>query len=111
MSISLLGNLKAFDLTQLIETVVGIYVSVAEESNQTLIAADGASKLKLWGDADLLMQMLANLIENSIRHCPAQTVIRMESGQSKKVCGFVSLTMHRVYRFLSSSKTLVVMKR
>lgn len=80
------AKFRTFDLTELIDTVAEIYVPVAEESIQKLIAADTdeAEKLKLWGDAELLMQMLANLIENSIRHCPAQTIIRLESGRSQK---------------------------
>ncbi len=78
------AKFKNFNLTRLIDTVLEVYAPVAEESNQRLIVADDLPELELWGDSNLLMQMLANLIENSIRHCPAKTVIRLESGISEK---------------------------
>ena len=36
--------------------------------------------LHLLGDKDLLLQMVVNLIENSIRHCPAGTKILVRAG-------------------------------
>lgn len=78
------AKFKHFDLTQLLTNVVEIYAPVAEESNQKLIFSDETEKLELWGEAALLTQVLANLIENSIRHCPHQTEIKLEAGRSDK---------------------------
>lgn len=76
------ARFKTVDLTQLMENVAEIYEPVAEESGQKLILATEAEKLEIWGEAALLTQVLANLIENSIRHCPEQTMIKLEAGRS-----------------------------
>jgi len=64
------------DLSDLARTIVEAYEMVAEHNGQSLRAtiADG---LSLRGDRDLLTQMLANLVENAIRHTPAGTTITL----------------------------------
>ena len=57
------------DLSGLLRTVVEIYQSMAEEKEQ-LFAADIASGLTVWGDRELLTQMIANIIENAMKHSP-----------------------------------------
>lgn len=76
------AKFRTVDLTQLMENVAEIYEPVAEESGQKLILTTEAAKLEVWGEAALLTQVLANLIENSIRHCPDQTMIKLEAGRS-----------------------------
>lgn len=56
-------------LAQTVSNVAEAYAPVAEDRGQRLeIAVDGASTIR--GDRELLTQMVANLIENPIRHCP-----------------------------------------
>ena len=64
------------DLSSLFETVADAFATVAEEEGKTL-TANVAPKLTYWGDGDLLSEMLANLIENAIKHTPEGTTIEV----------------------------------
>jgi len=69
--------------SEVAERVARAYQPVAEDMEKeltTFIQPD----LRIIGDRDLLTQMLANLIENSIRHTPGQTKItlKLEAGGS-----------------------------
>lgn len=64
------------NLTDVLTDVAEVYDDVADDVGLTLhpFAADTAM---IQGDADLLTQMFANLIENAIRHCPIGSEIRL----------------------------------
>ncbi len=66
----------ALSLSELCERVFQMYLPVAEDSGRSLTSSivPGAAVL---GDAELLTQMLANLIENAIRHTPQRAHIRL----------------------------------
>lgn len=64
----------ALDLSELLHTMIEIYQPVAEEKGQRLTETI-APDLVVRGDRELLTQMLANLIENAIRHSPGATAI------------------------------------
>jgi signal transduction histidine kinase len=66
-----------FDLAQVVTSVAETYTPVAEDNGQILQAVVSTG-LSVPGDRELLMQMVANLIENSIRYCPAGAVITVE---------------------------------
>lgn len=73
------------DLLPTIQTAVEVYEAVVEEHGQTLSlqldkSVEENAGLHLLGDKDLLLQMIVNIIENSIRHCPAGTHIVMSAG-------------------------------
>lgn len=71
---------SAVNLAQIVSTVAETYAPVAEDRGQHLDAVvDDAPSIP--GDRGLLMQMVANLIENSIRHCPAGAAITVSLGQ------------------------------
>jgi signal transduction histidine kinase len=57
-------------LEQIVSTVSETYAPVAEDCSQRLETVIDRT-LSIHGDRELLTQMVANLIENSIRHCPA----------------------------------------
>lgn len=57
-------------LQPLIEALLDAYTPVAEHKQQ-LISADIQSGITVYGDRTLLGQLLANLIENALRHTPA----------------------------------------
>jgi signal transduction histidine kinase len=57
------------DLGAVIDAVLEVYAPAAEEKNQILTRRINAS-IAVLGDRELLTQMLANLVENAIRHSP-----------------------------------------
>ena len=63
------------DLTDVLETVVELYASFAEERGQAMEVAIAAD-LAVEGDRELLLQLFANLVENAIRHSPVGARIR-----------------------------------
>ena len=70
-------------LEQIVSTVSETYAPVAEDCSQRLETVIDRT-LSIHGDRELLTQMVANLIENSIRHCPAgvgiTVTLRHEAG-------------------------------
>jgi signal transduction histidine kinase len=57
------------DLSELLRTVIEVYQPMAEEKEQPF-SADIASGLMVWGDRELLTQMIANIVENAMKHSP-----------------------------------------
>ncbi|MBI4205621.1 MAG: HAMP domain-containing histidine kinase [Betaproteobacteria bacterium] len=69
-------------LGQIVTTVAEAYAPVAEDCGQQLeIVVVGAPTIH--GDRELLTQMVANLIENPIRHCPPGARITVGMRQEK----------------------------
>ena len=61
-------------LGPLLTDVVDIYAAVAADAGLVLTLGPLAAG-RISGDAELLTQMFANLVENAIRHCPPGTAI------------------------------------
>ncbi len=61
-------------LARVLSAVSEAYVAVAEDQGQVL-ELSAARDVTLHGDRELLTQMVANLVENAIRHSPAGTRI------------------------------------
>jgi len=79
------AQFTAMDLVPTLETAVEVYDAVVEEHGQTIDLQFDASVeenagLHLLGDKDLLLQMIVNIIENAIRHCPEGTNIIVRAG-------------------------------
>ncbi len=104
-------------LDQIVATVVEAYAPVAEDRGQQL-QADLQSFPVIRGDRELLMQMVANLVENAINHCPAGVTIRaeLESTAGHCVLGITDsgpgipaaerdAVLHRFYRLEQSRTT------
>lgn len=69
---------RQVDLTALLASVAEIYVDVAEDSLMTLTTSiDQSKECLVDGDPELLTQMVVNLVENAIRHCPQGTRIEV----------------------------------
>jgi signal transduction histidine kinase len=64
------------DLSDLLRTVVEVYQPMADDERQSL-AAEIAPGLKIVADRELLAQMLANLLENAVRHSPPGAAISL----------------------------------
>ena len=109
---------RAVDLVRIMSSVAEIYAGVAEDSYQSLefVTQLGQSP-GVVGDSELLTQLLVNLVENAINHCPAGTHIVMSlSDCERSLCASVaddgpsipqaerSLVFRRLYR-LDKSRT------
>lgn len=70
------AEFKRVDLSRVFHSIADTYVAVAEDSGRVL-SAHIAPSISIYGDHELLTQMLANLIENSIRHTPKGTRIEL----------------------------------
>ena len=76
------ARFDSVDLNEICATLLDIYEDVATDSEMVLTyKKPDIRKARIRGDRDLLIQMLSNLIENSIRHCPAGA--RIEIGLSE----------------------------
>ncbi|MDI1343584.1 MAG: HAMP domain-containing sensor histidine kinase [Pseudolabrys sp.] len=72
------SRFSSVDLSDVLSSLVEVYGDVAEDSGQQVmfeVEAGGVSAV--FGDRELLTQMYANLIENSIRYAGAGAVIRL----------------------------------
>ena len=58
------------------ESIAAAYAAVAEDNGQTLTARVEPG-IEILGDRELLTQMLANLVENAIRHTPEDARIEL----------------------------------
>lgn len=66
---------RHFELGQVAQTIVEAFAPTAEEKGQKLSLRRPSDPVTIKGDRDLLAQMIANLVENAIGHCPSGTVI------------------------------------
>jgi len=67
---------RQLDLSALFNTVADAYSTAAEDEGKQLVA-EVEPGLLIWGDRDLLAEMLANLLDNAIRHTPKGTRIEL----------------------------------
>lgn len=67
----------SLNITSLLATIADIYIDVAEDTGMILQVHNSAGQLHLLGDQELLMQALANLIENALRYCPKGSQINL----------------------------------
>lgn len=67
------------DLGQLVADVVEFYEPLAEERRQTLSAARSERGPTVRGDRDLLLQALANLVDNALKHTPEEGRIEVRA--------------------------------
>jgi len=70
------GQFQIVDLSEVSNTVIEAFDTVIEDAGQSLVV-DITPGVRVLGDKDLLTQMLANLVANATRHCPAGTEIKV----------------------------------
>ncbi|WP_157490685.1 sensor histidine kinase [Enterovibrio coralii] len=75
------SRFSEIDLTQVVGTVAEIYEDVAEDAGMTLSVQNAEAPLLLQGDRELLIQQIANLIENALRYCPEGSQITLGCGE------------------------------
>lgn len=71
-------------LGAVLDRIADAYVDVAEERRQRLRVDCPRDLPLIDGDADLLTQLCANLVENAMRHCPEGTTIDLSAVSSPK---------------------------
>jgi signal transduction histidine kinase len=81
---------RACDLAEIARTVTEAFAPSAEDDGQTL-CVDAAGPTIVEGDAELLTQMLVNLVENALRHAGpgariVVSVLRSEGAPVLSVC-------------------------
>jgi signal transduction histidine kinase len=74
------AGFKPVDLAAVAREVVEAFQPAADEEGKTLVA-DLSAALPLSGDRELLTQMVANLVDNALRHTPANTRIVVASAR------------------------------
>jgi len=81
------ADFTALDLSGIVQTIVETYAPVAEDHRHPLDSRIDAG-ITAHGDRALLVQMLANLVENAIRHTPPDTRIEVElmAGADGAIC-------------------------
>jgi len=113
------AKFKELDLSALVRDVLETYQPVLEDAGMSLVAlANLDSNRMVRGDAQLLVQMVSNLVENCIRHCPPGTTITCEmKNPSDRVCLSIAdngpgipaeeydLVLQRLYRLEKSRTT------
>lgn len=77
-------RLVSVDLGSIARDLSEIYQPVAEDEGQTLMTSVPEAVVQVRGDPALLGQLLANLIENAIRHCPPKATchVALENGEN-----------------------------
>lgn len=79
------SQFKHFDLCHVLETSAEVYTPVVEEQSQTLhLKLLEGQSLPVHGDKNLILQLVVNLIENAIHHCPEGTQISISAGRDKQ---------------------------
>ena len=63
------AGFREVDLSELFESVAEAFSAVSEDEGKSL-TTNIAPDVTFWGDADLISEMLANLLDNAIRHTP-----------------------------------------
>jgi signal transduction histidine kinase len=77
------SRFQLVDLEQVVDNAFDIYAAVVEDAGHLLQGVrKSGGPFQIMGDVELLTQLLANLIENSVCHTPAGTSIALELDRS-----------------------------
>ena len=73
---------RPVNIIEVVGTVSEVYEPVIEEAGNSLeVLFDPTEEQYVMGDRELLMQVVVNLIENAIRHCPKGTKVSLDAGE------------------------------
>lgn len=76
------AHFKPVNLNQLCETMTEVYEPAAAAKGQSLVCAVPDKMVQVVGDKNLLGQVLANLVENAMRHTPEGSKITVTLAQN-----------------------------
>lgn len=68
------------DLNDVIELIGDIYTDVADEAGMSLQTKMAHYSVQIQGDRELIIQQIANLIENALRYCTKGCAIKVKTG-------------------------------
>ncbi|WP_318468377.1 sensor histidine kinase [Photobacterium leiognathi] len=80
---------KPIDVAAIIGSIADIYVNVADDAGMTLSVNEPKLPILLQGDSELIIQQLANLVENSLRYCPRGSELFLSFHQGKGCVFFI----------------------
>jgi signal transduction histidine kinase len=76
-----IGDFKRFDLRELLNEIAETYEAVAEDAGQRLIYERPTEEVYMTGDADMIAQLIINLVQNAITHAGGGAVISLRAEQ------------------------------
>ncbi|MGR5227262.1 ATP-binding protein [Photobacterium damselae] len=77
---------ESVDIVDVVNTIAEIYVDVADDAGMFLNICTPQLPLVIQGDCELLLQQLANLVENALRYCPKGSELSLICrGESKQI--------------------------
>ena len=76
------ASFRVVDLSGIVKSVGDAFMPAIEEEQHHLVL-EITPEIKICGDKDLLTQLLANLVENALRHTPSGCTIRLSLTQSE----------------------------
>ncbi|MCD9495945.1 sensor histidine kinase [Photobacterium carnosum] len=68
---------ETINMIDIVQTITEIYTDVAEDAGMSLTLAAQVEPIFIQGDRELLIQQLANLVENSLRYCPQASKLNL----------------------------------
>lgn len=68
---------ETINMIDIVQTITEIYTDVAEDAGMSLTLAAQIEPIFIQGDRELLIQQLANLVENSLRYCPQASKLKL----------------------------------
>jgi len=78
-----LQHFTIFSAAELVAELAEVFQPIIESAGQVLsVDLPDSPVVRINGDKNMLRQMLVNLIENAICHCPAGTRISLETGET-----------------------------
>jgi len=77
---------KAVDLNVVIESVIDMLAPQAKQRSITIESNIRKISKPVIGDADELLQLFQNLIENSIKYANKNSIVRIASDSNKETC-------------------------
>ncbi|PSU95826.1 two-component sensor histidine kinase [Photobacterium kishitanii] len=74
---------EQIDIVEVVTTIADIYTYVAEDAGMILKIDTPIEPIFIQGDRELLIQQLANLVENSLRYCPPESQLCLSCSTDK----------------------------
>lgn len=85
-----IGDFKHFDLREVLDEIAETYEAVAEDVCQRLVYKRPTKAVGMMGDADMIAQLVINLVQNAITHAGGGATIGLSA---EKHDGAVTLTL------------------
>jgi signal transduction histidine kinase len=71
------ARFERLDLSKILEEVTELFSGAIEDAGMSIVTDVSGNPCTIEGDRQLLMQLFSNLVENTLRHCPKGTHVRL----------------------------------